>query len=80
MAEPKAEYDIVVANILPGPLKMLATTLVALLRPNGLLAITGCQEHQWATLCDTYAAGGHPLAPVMREAAGGKWVLLASCG
>ncbi len=76
MEEPAAQYDIVVANILPGPLRTLAPTLAALLRAGGRLAVTGCQEFQVEPLLDVYAAHGVRLRPLLRDSTAGKWVLL----
>jgi ribosomal protein L11 methyltransferase len=76
MEEPTEQFDIVVANILPGPLTQLAPTLLALLKPGGRLAIAGCQEHQVTQLQDVYRAVGLPLETRLKEHVGGKWVLL----
>ena len=76
LPEPAHQFDIVVANILPGPLTALAPTLAALLKPGGVLAITGCQSFQVAHLMTVYASAGVPLRPLLRDDTGGKWVLL----
>lgn len=76
MDEPAGHFDIVLANILPGPLTQLAPTLLALLKPGGRLAIAGCQEYQVKQLQDVYRAAGLSLEAKLREYVGGKWVLL----
>ena len=47
--------DVVVANILAGPLIQLADTLVGLLRPGGSLLLSGLLESQAAEVCERYA-------------------------
>jgi ribosomal protein L11 methyltransferase len=47
--------DIVVANILAGPLVELSATLLALLRPGGTLLLSGLLDSQAMAVCDHYA-------------------------
>jgi ribosomal protein L11 methyltransferase len=47
--------DLVIANILAGPLIELSTTLLQFLRPNGTLLLSGLLQSQTSTLCDHYA-------------------------
>jgi ribosomal protein L11 methyltransferase len=47
--------DIVVANILSNPLKMLAPLLTSLVRPTGRLVLSGILERQWREVADVYA-------------------------
>lgn len=44
--QPKLEADVVVANILAGPLRELAPTIIEFVAPNGLLALSGILEEQ----------------------------------
>ncbi len=46
--------DLVVANILAGPLVSLSTTLLQFLRPGGTLLLSGLLEGQAASLCAHY--------------------------
>ncbi|MDO6765481.1 50S ribosomal protein L11 methyltransferase [Agarivorans sp. 1_MG-2023] len=46
--------DIVVANILAGPLKELAEVILAYLKPQGLIALSGILEEQSSTVVDAY--------------------------
>ena len=48
--------DVVVANILAGPLIDLSDTLLALLKPGGTLLLSGLLASQAEVLCDHYAA------------------------
>jgi ribosomal protein L11 methyltransferase len=53
-ALPAQTYDIVMANILAGPLVELASTLLAALRPGGQLVLSGILAEQAQTIADTY--------------------------
>lgn len=46
--------DVVVANILAGPLKELAPTISALVKPQGLLGLSGILSTQAQSVCDAY--------------------------
>ena len=48
--------DVVIANILAGPLVGLSDTLLSLLKPNGSLLLSGLLEVQAAKLCAHYEA------------------------
>lgn len=65
--------DVVVANILAGPLALLAPELRQLLKPGGRLILAGLLENQVETLQETYAPN------VVLQAANDieGWVLLA---
>jgi ribosomal protein L11 methylase PrmA len=78
LAPDAGPFDVVVANILPGPLARLAPTLCRMLRPGGLLALAGCQAHQVAPLIARYAEFDVALRPVATDNTGGEWVLLAT--
>ena len=47
--------DIVVANILSNPLKLLAPLLTALVAPGGRLVLSGILERQWREVAEIYA-------------------------
>lgn len=47
--------DVVVANILAGPLKELAPTISQLVKPNGALGLSGILSTQAKSVCDAYA-------------------------
>lgn len=49
--------DLVLANILAGPLRELAPQLLALLRPGGALVLAGLLDEQAEELVDAYAPG-----------------------
>lgn len=51
----EGQYDIVVANILSNPLKMLAPMLSARVKPGGYLVLAGIFEWQTAEMQDAYA-------------------------
>jgi ribosomal protein L11 methyltransferase len=65
--------DLVVANILAGPLVNLAPTLVSLLAPGGQLLLAGLLEDQASQVIDAYA-NQVPLKIAGRE---DGWVLLS---
>ncbi|MCP4324471.1 MAG: 50S ribosomal protein L11 methyltransferase [Psychromonas sp.] len=46
--------DVLVANILAGPLRELSTSIEALIKPTGLLALSGILEQQADELIETY--------------------------
>jgi ribosomal protein L11 methyltransferase len=47
--------DVVVANILSNPLKVLAPLLVSLVAPGGVLVLSGVLERQWQEVAAVYA-------------------------
>ncbi|UAY77830.1 50S ribosomal protein L11 methyltransferase [Pasteurella canis] len=47
--------DVVVANILAGPLKTLYPLINQLVKPNGVLGLSGILSTQAPSVCDTYA-------------------------
>lgn len=49
------QFDLVVANILANPLKLMASMLCAKIRPGGQLALSGVLERQADELIHTYA-------------------------
>ncbi|MEL0623439.1 50S ribosomal protein L11 methyltransferase [Marinomonas arenicola] len=52
--ESDLQADIVVANILAGPLAQLATTITALVKPNGKLALSGILANQAQEVIEAY--------------------------
>jgi len=59
--------DVVVANILSGPLKVLAPLLANLTQQNGRLVLSGILESQAEELMDIYQQWFDMLPPVARE-------------
>lgn len=53
--EPKEKADIVVANILAGPLASLEPTLMGLLKPGGLLILSGLLQEQKPSILKAYS-------------------------
>ena len=53
--QPKVKVDIVVANILAGPLKALAPSIIELVSKQGLLALSGILEEQAQSLQSVYS-------------------------
>lgn len=68
-----ARFDVLVANILSAPLKLLAPVLAAHLVPGGAIALSGILERQADELIAAYA----PYASVQVERALDGWVCLA---
>jgi ribosomal protein L11 methyltransferase len=64
--------DVVVANILAGPLAALSATLLQFLKPGGTLLLSGLLESQAHSLCDHYAP--HLALQICGEREG--WVCL----
>lgn len=57
------QAEVVVANILAGPLKALAPNIVGLVKPQGYLGLSGILAVQAASVCEAYEAD-FGLAPV----------------
>jgi ribosomal protein L11 methyltransferase len=70
---PQMQSDILIANILAGPLGDLAPQFAACLRPAGLLALSGILRGQEIELLDIYAAWFDDLQVAMRE----DWVRIS---
>lgn len=64
--------DLVIANILAGPLRDLSDTLLDFLRPGGTLLLSGLLQSQAAALCEHY---GDRIQLAVAEASEG-WVCL----
>lgn len=65
-------FDLVVANILAGPLCVLAPVLAARVAPYGRLALSGILENQAEIVAQAYS----PLLPLRRGAIEDGWVLM----
>lgn len=72
-ALPAGTHQVVVANILSNPLKLLAPMLSARVAPGGRLALSGVLERQAEEVCQAYA----PYLPLIVWAARDGWVCLA---
>ena len=66
------QYEIVVANILSGPLAELAPMLAHHTKPNGHIVLSGILKEQAESVLDTYREYFEMDAPVFEE----DWVLL----
>jgi ribosomal protein L11 methyltransferase len=67
-------YDICVANILAGPLIALSSTLASMIRPGGLLGLSGILPRQGHAVAEAYQAAGFEKVKVEKELGG--WVLV----
>ena len=72
---PNQTADIMVANILAGPLAELAYTLLALIKPQGRICLSGILNHQAQAVMDAYS---HAIDfdPVEQKQG---WVRLSGC-
>ncbi|MBE9559815.1 MAG: 50S ribosomal protein L11 methyltransferase [Proteobacteria bacterium] len=68
----RAQYDIVVANILSGPLAELAPMLAGHTKQNGDIVLSGILKEQAQTVIDTYSEFFEMDKPEFEE----EWVLL----
>ena len=68
-----APYDLVIANILAGPLVSMAPELAAIAAPGATIVLAGLLEQQRAAVVDAFAACGCTLAAVDRRA---DWSIL----
>lgn len=68
------EYDLVLANILASPLKVLAPLLCAHIRPGGQLVLAGIVERQAAELAAAYA----PWVPLTVADQEDGWILMTA--
>lgn len=64
------QADVLVANILSGPLEELTPVLASLVKPGGKLILSGVLSQQTQSLMETYQEFFTMLAPVTRE----EWV------
>lgn len=65
--------DVLVANILAGPLRELSTHIEALVKPNGALALSGILEQQTEGVIDVYSEWFSMEAPQIKE----EWARLS---
>lgn len=72
-ALPAGTHGVVLANILSGPLKLLAPMLAARVRPGGHLVLSGVLERQVAEVIEAYA----PWLPLAVAGTRDGWVCLA---
>ena len=68
--EDHPQADVVVANILAGPLEELTPVIAALLKPGGKLILSGVLSQQTQSLLDSYQVYFTMLEPALRE----EWV------
>lgn len=68
-----SQADVVIANILAGPLMSLSPILLELLRPKGTLLLAGLLQNQAEALCEHYRQAGVTLSPVAEKEG---WVCL----
>jgi len=69
----RAPYDLVLANILAGPLVDLAPSVAAALAPRGRLILAGLLDHQAARVAEAYRRQGLMLSFTIRR---GEWPTL----
>lgn len=69
-AKEHPQADIVVANILAGPLEELTPLIAALTKPGGKLILSGVLSQQTGSLLNTYQEYFEMLAPALRD----EWV------
>ncbi|MET3711301.1 ribosomal protein L11 methyltransferase [Sphingomonas trueperi] len=69
----KAPYDLVIANILAGPLVSMAPELAAIAAPNATIVLAGLLETQRAQVVAAFEACGCTLEAVDRR---GDWTIL----
>ncbi len=67
---PEQKYDMVVANILAGPLVELATRLAHYCKPNGDIVLSGILENQAQTIIEAYQPWFNLDAPALQE----EWI------
>jgi ribosomal protein L11 methyltransferase len=67
-------FDLVIANILEGPLRLLAPALSRILLPGGILLLSGFTRSQVPALRVLYESVG---LTSLRDASLGEWALLA---
>ncbi len=73
---PEGQYDVVVANILAGPLVTLAPAILAHLKPGGRLALSGILGEQESMITAAYTASLTDLQITLKE----DWLRLNGTG
>jgi len=71
-AKPPAASDILVANILAGPLISLAPSLGALIKPGGEFALSGILAEQYEAVAACYRPFARVSTPLQRD----EWILI----
>jgi ribosomal protein L11 methyltransferase len=74
--ESKERFDLCVANILAAPLIALAPTLARMVKPGGLLGMSGILPTQGGEICTAYEAAGFDNCTVDQELNG--WILVTA--
>ena len=69
----RAPYDLVIANILAGPLVSMAPELAAIAAPNATIVLAGLLETQRETVVEAFLACGCALEAIDRR---GDWTIL----
>jgi len=69
----RAAYDLIVANILAGPLIDLAPAISAALQSGGRLVLAGLLERQATTVAAAYRREGLMLCSTLQR---GEWAIL----
>lgn len=69
----RAPYDLVIANILAGPLVSMAPELAAIAAPNATIVLAGLLETQRETVVEAFTACGCALQAIDRR---GDWTIL----
>lgn len=64
---PAQQYDVVIANILSGPLVSLAPTILSYLKPQGRLALSGILADQGQAVAAAYQATLDPMQITAKE-------------
>jgi ribosomal protein L11 methyltransferase len=72
-ADIEGEFDVVVANILAGPLVQFAESITSTLASRGMLALSGVLCEQAAAVMAAYAPWIEFQEPVYREQDGQMW-------
>jgi ribosomal protein L11 methyltransferase len=73
LLRPARAFDLVLANLLPGPLIQLAPAMRRALRPGGVAVLSGLLDHQAREVAATYRAAGFRLMARSRRAG---WTVL----
>ena len=73
LLRPAGAFDLVLANLLPGPLIALAPVMRRALRPGGVAVLSGLLDHQAREVAATYRAANFRLAARSRRAG---WTVL----
>ena len=69
----RAPYDLIVANILAGPLAELSQSFASALRPGGRMLLSGLLVEQAAPLLEVYGRRGFTFERRMDLETGGAW-------